>query len=233
MRLPELTASSPTLLQSSLFTTVRLKADPQTVAFLPPVEAVHRRVSSTLARRVSLHEVVIECLALRAAADFNLDGGLIQTSLLQLARVGNNRNDPGFTTIFRMPASTMAALPPEEEVAEVELLEARLAALPEGDELRTRSLPLLTAQRQQLQGAVTNLRAAMQAEAAARADELIAREEWRRTIQRLYGLLLAELPGQKARVESFFRAAKRRRSDEAEDDDEVVVSPTGEAGTNG
>lgn len=225
MRMPGMTASSRTLRKHSVYTIVRLRARPATAALAVALAKSQDTMTEATGIRERAEEETLAALAIRDEADANLDRIIVRISLSMLESVANRREDPAYRRLFPDGAHAVTSLPILAEIARVGILEERLAERP--DEATAKEfLPSLSQHRMALEAAVDAYGSSLSAEAVARAREQEAQEEWRRVYRRIYGELVAMVPEDRSRVESFFRSPRGRRSSNVE------VSSPAEAPSN-
>jgi hypothetical protein len=153
-------------------------------------------------------EARVEALARLLRVDFELDEKLRFVELEVLREVRKNRNDPRYKAVFPRGLSLVLALRGEEGAREIDALTKQLKLK------KITNAATMAAELTQLAEASVSAeqewRAAEQEAMHAFGQEAVARHELIRQLQKNEGALLAEFPGQRRRVRSFFRPTRRR-----------------------
>jgi len=150
----------------------------------------------------------IEALANLLRVDFDLDEQIRATEVEVFGAVSKNHADPAYKAVFPKGLSAIVGLRGEDEAREVR------AVLPKLKEHFAKISAARHGALEKLATASTDAEKKWKdAETEAAhvfADEVIARTELVRQMQKNEGALLALYPGQKGRVRSYFRPTRRR-----------------------
>jgi len=189
MQLPQTNSSSQTLVNYSIYTTVRLEANPVTQSLATAVRLAIKNLKNKATDVQDKAENAAAALALRDAADNTADAAVMSLSLELLSAVDNNRQHPRYKNIFLKKPSEITEQPISEELADLELVEERLKADP-ADTIYTKHLPLIKDARTKLANAQKTLDNSNTAEQNSTDLETIAQNELRTLLTKTYGKLI-------------------------------------------
>lgn len=200
--------STAEILRDSRFHRAALAADPRTAQLAAGLGAAEAKLRKAAGDHDERDNLRTDALAVLLRTDFELDEKLRLCELAVLAAVNKNREELGYKAVFPRGLSAVLVLRGEEAAKKVVTLAGNLK----------KHFPKLAPDygvdlAKMAQGSSGAERAWRQAEADAAAafgDELIARVELVRQLQKNEGALLAVFPGQRRRVRSFFRPTRRR-----------------------
>lgn len=213
--------STDEILRDSRFHRASLASDPRTTHLVSVLQTAETKLRQAAGRHDEKDDQRTDALALLLRTDFELDEKLRLLELAVLGAVGKDRAHTGYQALFPRGLSALLALRGDDEAREVAALVGKLKG----------QFPKLATEYGADLGRLGKLtgeaeRAWRQAEtdtAAAFGEEVIARVELVRQIQKNEGALLSIFPGQRRRVRSFFRPTRRRGA--APDTGEPEASP--------
>lgn len=216
-------AGTEEILRDARYHKAALAADPRTTHLADRLRKPYTQLKVTRAAADEKEEARVEGLARLLRSDFELDERLRLLELDVLRDTKKNRSDPRYKAIFPRGLSGLLAMRGEEQSREVEALTKQL---------RARKIPnaaLACAELADLADVTAKADAAWrQAEtdaAQAFGEEVLARFELIRQLQKSEGALLAEFPGQRRRVRSFFRPTRRRGAAPDDGRPETALEP--------
>jgi hypothetical protein len=223
----KLRTTRPTLafLDDLLYLATRLEADPQTNELAPAVRASRKLLVDSESALQTALEAETAALASRDHADDVLDGLVMDASRHALA-LFRTRDSVEYKNLFVRPPSEIVAEPTADEVKAARLLSKKLLETDAselrglGDAIGSAAGTLETRQRE--------LDETREPVALCRGRRDVIKEDVNLLRERVYGQLRALFPGDRARVEAFFRPTRtRRRADAAaetpESDDEPAT----------
>jgi hypothetical protein len=208
MSIRDESTSSNEILRDARFHRAALHSDSEAKHL---VDAVAKSMDALKKRRNAsedAEEQRIDALAALLRVDFDLDEQIRGLELEVLGAVSKNRADAGYKAIFPRGLSSLVGLRGEDEAREVRAMLPKLKEhFPKLAKAREADLEKLAA------SSIAAEKAWKDAETQAAhvfADEVIARTELVRQLQKNEGALVALYPGQKGKVRSYFRPTRRR-----------------------
>lgn len=201
-------SASAELKRDATFHSAALTADKATEHLAAGVEQVVKNLKSAVETAEDAEDARLIALARLARADFELDEALRQLELDLQKATNKNRKDPLFRAILPDGLASVVALRGTEQAEVVDrivkALEKRAASLS-----KSYSKDLLRLAKAAVDAEATWRRATTTASAAF-GEEVLARTELVRQLQKNEGALLSLFPGQRRRVRSFYRPTRRR-----------------------
>lgn len=205
-----------------LYLSARLDANEATRSFAAPVQKMLASLEATAQRLFEAQKAVVLAQAVRDHRDDSLDETLKRSGKMAEAVYGKQQS-PEFRRAFPAAPSTLANLSWEEEIAQVAVVAGQLEA--SGDPMLVPLAAPLRTKAAELQTALEAFKATFTPLAAVRADRDFQKVETNVLREKVYGQLLATFPGERRRVEKFFRDADAREAkaqEPADDGDEPV-----------
>lgn len=208
MSIRDESTSTNEILRDARFHRAALMASAETRDLADGVSKAMDEVKKRRNASEDAEEKRVDSLAQLIRVDFDLDDELRGMELEVLAAVSKNRSDAGYKAVFPKGLSALVGLRGDEEAREVRAVVPKLKEhFPKVHAARAKSLEKLAA------ASVDAEKAWQDAETQAAhvfADEVIARTQLVRQLQKNEGALVALFPGQKGRVRSYFRPTRRR-----------------------
>jgi hypothetical protein len=190
----------------------RLAANSLTAAFLPPVDAMIARLRTLRTELEAAEEAEVRAQAVRDATDDTTDA-LIMDAGRQALLVYRRRDSEGYQNLFRRAPSEMVADAIADEVQEARTLAAKMRAT--GDAALAATAAAIDSAATSLEADQQALHATRTPVAVARGNRDLAKAEANVLRDRAFGQIISVLPGQRDRVEGFFRDVRSRRRAEA------------------
>lgn len=185
-----------------LYLFARLDANDTTKALAPPVEKMLQTLEDIDQQLRKAQKAMVLAQARRDHLDDALDDNVKRSGKLTEAVYGSQQS-PQFKRIFSIAPSAIANLTWEEEISKVEVVATQLAA--SGEPMLVPLAAPLRAQAGALRNALDVFKATFTPIATVRADRDYQKVETNVLRERVYGQLIATFPGERARVEKFFR----------------------------
>jgi hypothetical protein len=195
------------ILRDARYHQAAVMADPGTAHLAKTIRDAREALKKARELREEADELRTEKLAVLLRTDYDLDEQLALAELALLAHVKKDRAAPAYRAVFPKGLSPIVGLRGEEEAREVKALLAPLKKhAPTIEQQYGKELRRLADE----SVAVENEWAEAETAAArAFADELRARTDLVRRLQKNEGALVMLYPGDRRRVRSFFRQTKR------------------------
>lgn len=201
-------SASSELKRDAVFHSAALTADKATDHLTAGVTAVVAGLNAAVSAAEAAETQRVVALARLSRADFELDELLRQLELDLQKETNKNRKDPLFRAVLPNGLSAVLTLRGSEQHEEVErivkVLDKRSVGLG-----KVYSKELLRLSKASVDAETAWKRAATAATAAF-GEEVLARTELVRQLQKNEGALLSLFPGQRRRVRSFYRPTRRR-----------------------
>ena len=217
MEMPPDSASSDVLLEHGAFHLAALGADDGAAAMRDAFATVQDGLRTAQRATVGAREAAAGAEALRIAAEVRVETSLRKLELILLAGVNKRRKDEPYVSAF--PEGVTGAIAPlgNGQVAEAKRILALLAPTagepPAGVPAEAgATLVELLRGATALEERVRNEDAAAEAEARAFSTELSLRRSWREQYRKGHGLLTAQYPTDRKRVDSFFKKASKSKA---------------------
>lgn len=209
MRKLRSTASLDVYILDLVYLSGRLSANDETRHLAPPVnELLNQLDEIDLRLRLAQREQVVS-QARRDHLDDQLDITLKSSGKIAEGTFGSQQS-PEFRRIFPLAPSAIASLTWEEELSRVDMVAGQL------EQSTNATLAALAGPLRQtasdLRQALDAYKATFTPLAGARADRDYRKSETNVVRDRVYGQLIATFPGQRSRVEKFFRDEDTTRS---------------------
>ena len=218
MRKLPLSSSLANFILDLVYLFARLSANDLTKAFAPPVEQMLTALEAIDEAMRKAQKAVVIAQARRDHLDDVLDDDLKRSGKLAEAVYGSQQS-PDFRRIFPAAPWTIARLSWNEEITQVKFVAQQLEAskdptlVPLAASLRT--------QAEALSAALETFKVSFTPLATARAERDYQKVETNVLREKVYGQLLSTFPGERTRVERFFREAEARETEPEQDEGDV------------
>ncbi len=212
---PEKTLSSERLMDTyGVYLEAKLSARAETMGLFGVFEKAQHALFAANHRERRAQRAVHLALASRDDASFDMDRLLMKVELSVLADVNRDRTSEAFKRLFPVPVSDHAALSPVRKLDIVKRLEAVMVASTDVASVKAWS-PLVAGQRAKLETAIAFWQKARQFHVETYAAEKVERDRWRETYDVIQGELIKLYPGDRKKVDAFFRRGpKPKRAEE-------------------
>lgn len=196
---------------SNVLTTARyhigaLARKKETAVLVPAVKEGMRKLKALNERAVEAEEASTEAFGALICSDFEVDDGCRDLELDVLKRVKKNRKDPLYKSVLPKGSLGVTSLRGAEEEREIKRALEQLQKLAPDLYEQYKGLPGLAAEATAAEAAWLQARTRA---AQVFTEEVLARSELIRQLQKNEGALQMLFPGRKARVRSFFPATKK------------------------
>jgi hypothetical protein len=201
-------SASAELKRDAVFHKAALLADKAAEHLAASVQSVIARLKTAVDAAEAAESERVVALARLSRADFELDDRLRLLELDLQKETNKNRKDPLFRAVLPDGLSPIVALRGARQHEQViRIAKALEKRSPELAKAYSKELVRLS---KAAVDAETAWRSASTDAVAAFGDEVLARTELVRQLQKNEGALLALFPGQRRRVRSFYRPTRRR-----------------------
>ncbi len=213
MRIPQDHRSSEFLLgYYGSYLKARLKADPAAGGLVKSIETAQDSLRSANEKERAAAQALLESAAIRDHADFVLVRTVRDFEVMLLAHVKRDQASVTYRQYFPGGIDGFRSSPRGERLQRVLHMETLLAESQAHFMIKTFARALGES-RVALEKAVHSWKVAHSAHFALRESEKAERDAWLRSYQSVYGGLLILFPGDREKVESFFRPGPNRRRD--------------------
>ncbi len=206
---PDKTLSSERLIDTfGVYLEAKLSAHPETAGLFATFEKAQLALIAANHRERRAQRAVHLALASRDDADFLMDRLLFKFQLAVRSDANGDRTNAGYKRLFPVPVSDHEGLSPVRKLGIVMNLESVMVGSTDVPSVKA-WMPLMAAQRAKLQEALAVWEKAERAHAEMFAAELVERDRWRDTYDAIYADLIKLYPGDRKKVESFFRRGRK------------------------
>jgi hypothetical protein len=204
----------------------RLKADPMTGGLHSVLSKASAALATAHARERKAQSDLQEVQSARDYADFLMDQLLGEFESAVYAVAKRDRSHPLYVRLIPKPVSKQVRTLPAEQVVRVASIEKDLAEAGIPEVLKP-WLAKLADQRVKVEKAIAAWREAWLAHSTALYAEVNERSRWLHTYRSIHADLVKMFPGERKKIDSFFRPIRTARRDESPPSAEAV-SPTAE-----
>ena len=190
-----------------LYLLSRLLGSPLTATFAALFQKAQAELEQADAAERAANRTVVHLTAVRDTAVEALDEAVGSLELKVLDAVSRNREADEYKVLF--PQGLMGIV--DSPLADrIELVRTLVTSAAKGRPEFVAFAKKLSAALAAAEKAMTDLQLAENAHTVAQTEEFVARDAWIRAYRATYGMLVTAFPGNRKKVERFFRSTKKR-----------------------
>jgi len=209
---PPFQSSARKFISYGVYHQARLEATSRTASLAEAMDLANRDVRQAALAVEEADWRVMRALALRDAANSDLDAGVSAFGRALLDHFGGDRASAVYQRLLPHGVSGINTAPPADEVNLVKTLAAALAEAPLPEPLRAMGPTLVTAAGK-LDAAIAGYESAVRERILKTGDLQLAKDRWITAYTRSYGALV-QLFGSRTLAEAFFKSASTASAQE-------------------
>lgn len=210
MKLPSESSSSETLVNYTIYTVVRVAANPDTKKLAIPLTADYETLETKFEDRKKKARESASMIAMRDEKNDKFDTTIMNLSLEILSHTGNNREDVRYKNLFSKTPSSITSLPIKDKLNNTKVLGQKLISN-KTDAIYAKHLSLIQTAMSELGQAELNYETSQINEQGCYDFEKSAQAALRETLVKTYGKLI-ELKGKKE-AEKYFKKTTGKRKE--------------------